>query len=74
MAFAQAQPRNLKMVLAARRLSHLHELKQKVHEKVGQGVQIYPIQLDVSQVEQPQSVMSRLPPDFRDIDILINNA
>ena len=72
--FARTAPNNLKLVLTARRVDRLHEIAAKIREEVGDGVKVLPFQLDVSDPDQVRGFVQRLPEEFRDIDILVNNA
>ena len=72
--FARASPQGLKLVLAARRLETLRQIVDAIKEEVGEQVKVLPVQLDVSNSEEVKNFISGLPGDFRDIDILVNNA
>ncbi|KAL4889455.1 hypothetical protein BDV59DRAFT_118231 [Aspergillus ambiguus] len=72
--FARTAPKNLKLVVTARRLDSLNQLAQEIKEEVGDGVKTLPVQLDVSDPAQVQKFVPSLPAEFRDIDILVNNA
>ncbi|KAK0645604.1 hypothetical protein B0T16DRAFT_411552 [Cercophora newfieldiana] len=72
--FARTQPHNLRLILTARRIDSLREVATKIHELVGTGVQILPFQLDVSNPEEVRSFVGNLPEEWRDINVLVNNA
>ncbi|OAX80448.1 hypothetical protein ACJ72_05220 [Emergomyces africanus] len=72
--FARTSPRNLKLIVTARRIDALKQLAQDIKEEVGDGVKVLPVQLDVSSPEQISNFVPSLPEEFRDIDILVNNA
>jgi 3-hydroxy acid dehydrogenase / malonic semialdehyde reductase len=72
--FARTQPDNLRLILTARRIDTLRDVAAKIHDLVGAGVQILPLQLDVSNPDEVRSFVSRLPEEWRDINILVNNA
>jgi 3-hydroxy acid dehydrogenase / malonic semialdehyde reductase len=72
--FARTSPKNLKLVLAARRVDTLHQVKDEIRKEVGDGVQVLPVKLDVSNPEEVKKFVPSLPKDFSDIDILVNNA
>ena len=74
MEFARTSPKNLKLVLTARRLDILKEMAAKIKEEVGEGVKVLPLKLDVSQPREVNGFIDSLPADFRDVDILVNNA
>jgi 3-hydroxy acid dehydrogenase / malonic semialdehyde reductase len=60
-----------KLILAARRLERLQELVETCH---GTSLQFCLLQLDVRDRTAVESAISTLPPEWSDIDILINNA
>ncbi|OJD21837.1 hypothetical protein ACJ73_06824 [Blastomyces percursus] len=72
--FARTSPKNLKLIVTARRIDALKQLAQDIKEEVGDGVKVLPVQLDVSSPEQISNFVSSLPEEFRDIDVLVNNA
>ncbi|KAL5357246.1 hypothetical protein BJX96DRAFT_162952 [Aspergillus floccosus] len=72
--FARTAPNNLKLILTARRLDSLKQLAQEIKEEVGDGVKTLPVQLDVSNPAEVQKFVPSLPAEFRDIDVLVNNA
>lgn len=72
--FAKTSPHDLKLVLTARRLETLQEVAEEIKREVGEGVKVLPFKLDVSQPDQVRSFVGRLPEEFRDIDVLVNNA
>lgn len=73
--FARTAPRNgLKLVLTARRIETLREVAAEIGREVGDGVQVLPVQLDVSKPEEVRGFVPRLPEEFRDINVLVNNA
>ncbi|KAF2764890.1 NAD(P)-binding protein [Teratosphaeria nubilosa] len=72
--FARTSPKNLKLILTARRIDTLKQIAQEINKEVGDGVKILPVQLDVSKPEQVRSFVANLPKEFQDIDVLVNNA
>ncbi|POS71915.1 hypothetical protein DHEL01_v209692 [Diaporthe helianthi] len=72
--FARGYPDHLKLVLIARRMPELIRLMDEIHARWGSRVQVCPVQLDIGDADQAQSVMTKIPQEFRDIDVLINNA
>ncbi len=60
-----------KLILAARRLERLQQLAAKLDNK---SADIHLLQLDVRDRSAVESAISNLPPEWSDIDILINNA
>ncbi|KAI9861281.1 MAG: hypothetical protein M1813_005455 [Trichoglossum hirsutum] len=74
MEFARTSPRDLKLVLAARRIDSLKQVAEDIRREVGDGVKVLPFKLDVSDPEEVRGFVNTLPPEFRDIDVLVNNA
>ncbi|EER38305.1 oxidoreductase [Histoplasma capsulatum var. duboisii H88] len=72
--FARTSPKNLKLIVTARRIDSLKQLAQEIKEEVGDSVKVFPVQLDVSNPEQINNFVPSLPAEFREIDILVNNA
>ena len=72
--FARTSPDNLKLVLTARRIDSLKEIATEINKEVGNGVKVHPVQLDVSKPDEIRSFVSKLPAEFQEIDVLVNNA
>lgn len=72
--FARTSPKNLKLILTARRIDTLQEVAAEIKKEVGDGVKVLPFKLDVSKPEEVRAFVGELPGDFKDIDILVNNA
>lgn len=72
--FARTSPKNLKLVLTARRIDVLQELAAEINKEVGEGVKVLPVKLDVSNPDEVRNFVGNLPEEFRDIDVLVNNA
>lgn len=72
--FARTAPQDLRIIVTARREERLHELAKQIRDEVGEGVKVLPVALDVSDPEQIKGFVERLPAEFREIDILVNNA
>ncbi|EEB08343.1 NADP-dependent L-serine/L-allo-threonine dehydrogenase ydfG [Schizosaccharomyces japonicus yFS275] len=62
-----------KLILTARRVAVLEELKAELESKY-EGVKVLPLKLDVSNVKEVESTIASLPEEFANIDVLINNA
>lgn len=60
--------------MTARRIDKLKEIAAGIKEEFGGGINILPVQLDVSKSEEVKNFHGNLPSDFKDIDILVNNA
>jgi len=74
MEFARTSPKNLKLVLTARRIDTLKQVAEEIQKEVGDGVNVLPVQLDVSKPDQVRTFVSNLPKEFQEIDVLVNNA
>jgi 3-hydroxy acid dehydrogenase/malonic semialdehyde reductase len=72
--FARTAPKNLKLILTARRIDSLKQLAADINEEVGSGVQVLPVQLDVSKPNEVAQLVQNLPKEFQQIDVLVNNA
>ena len=72
--FARTSPKSLKIILTARRLEKLKGVAADIQKEAGDGVKVLPVQLDVSKQEEVKSFHGKLPDDFKDIDVLVNNA
>tara|TARA_R110002060_G_scaffold26449_4_gene35968 strand:+ start:223 stop:384 length:162 start_codon:yes stop_codon:yes gene_type:complete len=46
----------------------------EINSEVGDGVKTMTVQLDVSKVEEIHGFVDKLPEEWRDIDVLVNNA
>lgn len=72
--FARTSLNNLRIILTARRIDTLKQVAAEIKREVGEGVSILPVQLDVSKPDEVFSFINKLPAEFKQIDILINNA
>jgi hypothetical protein len=72
--FARTSPKNLRLILTARRIDTLKEVAAEIKKDVGDGVKVLPFQLDVSKPEQVRGFVGNLPEEWREIDVLVNNA
>lgn len=72
--FARTSPKNLKIIVTARRLEALNELAAEIKAEVGDGVKVHPVKLDVSNPEEIKKLVPSLPQEFKEIDVLVNNA
>lgn len=59
-----------KLILAARRAERL----EKVQKELGRATKVHAITLDVRDREAVAKAIAALPPDFAEIDLLVNNA
>lgn len=72
--FARTSPKNLKLIVTARRIDSLNQLAQEIKEEVGDGVKVLPVKLDVGVPEEVKNFVPSLPAEFKEIDVLVNNA
>jgi 3-hydroxy acid dehydrogenase/malonic semialdehyde reductase len=73
--FARTAPNHdLRIILTARRVDTLKQIAEDITKEVGEGVKILPFQLDVSNPAEIRSFVSNLPEEWRNIDVLVNNA
>lgn len=72
--FARTSPQNLKLLLTARRIDSLRQIADDIFKEVGAGVKVLPVQLDVSNADEVRTFVDKLPDEFKEIDVLVNNA
>ncbi|KAK8042827.1 hypothetical protein PG994_013310 [Apiospora phragmitis] len=72
--FARTAPKDLKLILTARRIDTLKQIAADIAKEVGNGVKVLPVQLDVSKPEEIRGFVEGLPAEFKEIDVLVNNA
>ena len=72
--FARSSPKDLKLILTARRVERLEDLKKEIVDECGAGVTVHIVKLDVSKPEEIDRFVGELPEEFRAVDILVNNA
>jgi 3-hydroxy acid dehydrogenase/malonic semialdehyde reductase len=72
--FARTSPKNLKLIVTARRIDALNQLAAEIKAEVGDGVKVHPVKLDVSNPEEIKKFVPSLPEEFKEIDVLVNNA
>lgn len=71
--FALATNGQIKLILAARREDKLQQLKAELTKQFS-NIKIYSSILDVTVKQSIHDFINKLPSDFADIDVLINNA
>ncbi|KAA6409298.1 MAG: Short-chain dehydrogenase reductase SDR [Lasallia pustulata] len=74
MEFARTSPKNLKLVLTARRIDTLKSIAEEIKKEVGEGVKVLPLKLDVSNPKEVEDFVDSLPAEFKEINVLVNNA
>lgn len=72
--FARTSPKDLRLIITARRDDVLRELAAEIKAEVGDGVKVLPVKLDVSDADAVRGFVGNLPEEWRDINVLVNNA
>lgn len=72
--FARTSPKDLKLILTARRIDVLEELKAEIAKEVGEGVKVLCVKLDVSSPGEVEGFVGKLGEGWKEIDVLVNNA
>ncbi len=72
--FARACSGPIKLIITARRLGALEDVASTIKEEVGDHVKVLSRGLDVSNQRAIEGFVADLPEDWRDIDVLVNNA
>lgn len=72
--FARTAPRDLRLVLTARRTDRLREVAEQIRAEVGDGVKVLPVELDVADPVAVRGFVEKLPEEWRGVDVLVNNA
>ncbi|RPB19554.1 NAD(P)-binding protein [Terfezia boudieri ATCC MYA-4762] len=70
--FARTAP-DCRLIVTARRVAALAELKSCI-EKEFPGVSVLVYKLDVSNQNEVSGIVEKLPPGWREVDVLVNNA
>ena len=68
-----ASPDSIKLVLTARRVNVLEEIKKEIEDKY-KNATVYPVKLDVSNPNEVRGLVKSLPQEVQSVDILVNNA
>ncbi|KAG5929252.1 hypothetical protein E4U42_006510 [Claviceps africana] len=72
--FARTSPKNLRLILTARRIDTLREVASEIAHEVGDGVKVLPRKLDVSNAQEVYAFVKDLPEEWKDVHVLVNNA
>ena len=72
--FARASAGNIKLILTARRQDRLQQISQDLSREFESDIKVYIKQLDVSKPNEIDGLMSSLPQEFQEVDVLVNNA
>ncbi len=74
-ARAAAPAGGLRLILTARRIDTLRQIADDLVKELGADkVQVLPVQLDVSDRAAVRGFVGSLPEEWRNIDVLVNNA
>ena len=68
-----AAPEPIKLVLTARRVNVLEDIKKEIEAKY-KDVKVYPVKLDVSNPDEVRGLVKSLPQEVQNVEILVNNA
>lgn len=72
--FARTSPESLRLILTARRIDALESIASDINKTISAKVKIHCVQLDISKTNNISAFISELPAEFKDIDVLVNNA
>lgn len=72
--FAQSCPDGLKIIITGRRKAPLEKVADDIKQELGDGVKVLPVVLDISDFKAIAGFVESLPEEWRDIDVLVNNA
>lgn len=73
--FARTAPANgLRLILTARRVDSLRQIAADIEKETAGGVKVLPVKLDVSSPEEVRGLVPGLPAEWKEVDVLVNNA
>lgn len=73
--FARTAPGNgLRLILTARRADSLKQIAVDIEKETAGGVKVLPVKLDVSSPAEVRAFVPSLPAEWREVDVLVNNA
>ena len=72
--FARSCPNDLKIIITGRRKARLDKVAEDIRDEIGDGVEVLPCVLDVSDFEAVAGFIDSLPDEWKSIDVLVNNA
>lgn len=73
--FARTAPANgLRLILTARRVDSLQQIAADIEKETAGGVKVLPVKLDVSSPEEVRGLVPGLPAEWKEVDVLVNNA
>jgi 3-hydroxy acid dehydrogenase/malonic semialdehyde reductase len=71
--FSRTAP-NIRLILTARRIDTLRQIATDLETSSGGRTKVLPLRFDVSSPSSARGFLSTLPENWRDIDVLVNNA
>jgi len=71
--FSRTAP-NIRLILTARRIDTLRQIATDLETSSGGRTKVLPLRFDVSSPSEARGFLSTLPENWRDIDVLVNNA
>jgi 3-hydroxy acid dehydrogenase/malonic semialdehyde reductase len=71
--FSRTAP-EIKLILTARRIDTLREIAAELEKESAGKTKVLPVQFDVSKPAEVREFVGKLPEEWRDIDVLVNNA
>jgi 3-hydroxy acid dehydrogenase/malonic semialdehyde reductase len=72
--FARTSTKDLRLILTARRDDKLKEIAEEIRKEVGEGVKVLGVKMDISKPEEVRAFVGNLPEEWREVDVLVNNA
>lgn len=72
--FARTGAKKLKLILTARRIDTLKQIATDIMAISDKSVEVLTKQLDVSNPAEVHGFLDTIPPEWQDIDVLVNNA
>jgi hypothetical protein len=71
--FSRTAP-DIKLILTARRIDTLREIAAELEKESNGKTKVLPVQFDVSKPAEVREFVGKLPEEWRDVDVLVNNA
>jgi len=72
--FARTSPRDLKLILTAHRIDTLKQVASEINQEAGDGVRVLPVKLGVTNPDEVRTFVEKLPTEFQEVDVLVNDA
>lgn len=71
--FSRTSP-DIRLILTARRIENLRMIAEEIEAESQGKTKVLPLKFDVSNPEEVRGFITRLPGEWRSIDVLVNNA